>query len=86
MLLVCAIAGLVTLTLPHASAWALTPEEQRAVHASITEANGHWSAGRYEEALPLYQAAYEKTKFPDLLYRIAQIQEKLGRPKIAASA
>lgn len=77
---------LLTLTLPSTPARALTPAEQRELHDTITQANAHWEAKRFEQALPLYQLAYKKSAHPDLLYRIAQIHERRAHYALAITA
>lgn len=48
------------------------------------QASDHSQAGRYDEARRLYEAAYALRPSPILLYNLARVHHKAGRPAEAA--
>lgn len=49
----------------------------------LKSAQTHFMAGRFEEALVEYEAAYKLDREPDTLFAIAQTERKLGRCHLA---
>ena len=55
--------------------------EQRAEH--LEQGRRAYEAGRFEEALQAFRNAYNIFSHPDILYRVAECQDKLGREREA---
>ena len=77
--------ALLGVSLPALADSPLSSAERLERHDAIERANALWRQQRYEQALELYNQAYAVQPHPDLLYRIAQANEKLGRTSMAAS-
>jgi tetratricopeptide (TPR) repeat protein len=54
-----------------------------AARAAFAEGSRHYAAGKYAEALPLFQRAYDAYPIPALLYNLAQCYRHLGADETA---
>jgi hypothetical protein len=63
----------------------LTPEEQAESDALIKQAVEYYRAREYDEAIVLFEKAYELIGEPELLYNIARSHERLGNSEEAVT-
>lgn len=61
----------------------LTQEEKKKLLEFVKAGREEYNAGNFEEAVPLFEQAYEISKKPELHYRIALSHENAGNPKKA---
>jgi tetratricopeptide (TPR) repeat protein len=72
-LIVFAVLTVVGAPAPHAAS-----ESERQARRAFQEAESHFRAGRFAEALERYQAGYDQAPLPGFLINIAQCQRRLG--------
>lgn len=82
VIFLCVVCANLYPSLTHAEP--LTSSQVKQRHTLMTQANEAWAQGDYDTALSLYTRAQAIQDHPDIVYRIAQVNEKLGYSKIAA--
>jgi tetratricopeptide (TPR) repeat protein len=73
-----ALVAFAVLTVVGAGAPHAASESERQARRAFQEAEGHFRAGRFAEALERYQAGYDQAPLPGFLINIAQCQRRLG--------
>ncbi|MCU0664736.1 MAG: hypothetical protein MUC50_20735 [Myxococcota bacterium] len=72
-----------TWAVPAARAAELTSTQQDRFDELVAQAVGDYSAGRYKNAISLFEKAFAMNEEPELLYNIARCYERLSEPKRA---
>lgn len=65
---------------------ALSEDDSQALLQHLDEGRTNYEAGKFVEALAAFQSAYTLFPHPDVLYRVAECQEKLARDADAAAS
>lgn len=64
----------------------LSPAQQDQLLKDLETARAHYEAGRFTLAMELFEDVYTLFPHPDVLFRIAECQQKMGRPAAAAAS
>lgn len=87
------MATLLAITMTASTAWAelpkiedLSDEQQTQLVESLDRGRKLYEQGRFDEALTAFQSAYKLFAHPDVLYRVAECQERLGEDAAAIAS